>query len=103
MSEQTPKTVDFLTEMKTSLDEQRRYPTDDETQTPVYKTSDWIFRTLQEYSSGKLGGQDTLEGLKILALHTYSSKISGTDILFPSIMASATQVAITENAKLPKI
>ena len=64
------------------------------------EAADLVFKIVEKYSTGEATGTEAVKALRATANHALeSSGIRGVDILWPSFIASATQIAIAENAK----
>lgn len=98
-SEQTP-TQSYIESVKTRLGNQEKTRASREEQLGSDQTSDIVFETLQKYASGEVDGDQALDSLRTLADHSLRNHyLNGMQTMWPNILSSATQIAITERAK----
>ncbi len=64
------------------------------------QTSGLVFEALQKYAAGEIDGQEALSALSVTAEHSLKAHyIHGSNTLWPSILQTATQIAIAEKQK----
>jgi len=64
------------------------------------RTATLAFDILEKYATNEVTSSDAIKAMRMIASHALTNhSVSGMTILYPSVLASATQIAVTERSK----